>query len=134
MSTLTLLQARSEDQLTRTQNLETALLSQEVPQAIATPSAAIIPGKEQIFLTYAGISALTLANPVAGAPISGGLDGATLVITDTKGYAHTVTTGANGINGAKHIVTFSAALGSSFTLRAYNGSWWMQTGTGVTLS
>lgn len=134
MSTLTLLQAKSEDQLTRTQNLETALLSQEVPQAIATPSAAIIPGKEQIFLTYAGISTLTLANPVAGAPISSGQDGATLVITDTKGYAHTVTTGANGINGAKHIATFSAALGSSFTLRAYNGSWWMQAGTGVTLS
>lgn len=66
--------------------------------------------------------------------IGGGQDGATLVITDTKGYAHTVTTGANGINGSKHIATFSAALGSSFTLRAYNGSWWMQTGTGVTLS
>lgn len=134
MSILTLLQVKSEDQTTRLQNLETALLAQEIPQVVATPNVAIIPGKEQIFLTYAGITTITLANPIAGTPISGGQDGATLTITDTKGYAHTITTGANGINGAKHIATFSAALGSSFTLKAYNGSWWMQTGTGVTLS
>ena len=134
MSTLTLVQTKSEDQATRLQNLETALLAQETPQVLAAPSATIAPGKEQIFLTYAGISTITLANPIVGPPISGGQDGATLVVTDTKGYAHTITTGANGINGGKHIATFSAALGASFTLKAYNGSWWMQTGSGVTLT
>ena len=134
MSTLTLLQTKSEDQTTRLQNIETALLAQEVPQLVAAASATILPGKEQVFLTFAGVTTMTLANPIAGSPINGGQDGACLSITDTKGYAHTLTTGTNGINGSKHIATFSAALGASFTLRAYNGSWWMQTGTGITLS
>ena len=134
MSTLTLLQTKSEDQATRLQNIEMALLSQEVPQVIASPSATVLPGKEQLFLTYAGVTSITLANPTVGSPINGGQDGATIVITDTKGYAHTVVTGTNGINGAKHIATFGGTLGASVTLKAYNGSWWLQAGSGVTLS
>jgi hypothetical protein len=136
MSNLTALQVSTEDEGQRLANIELALKNQEVPQVIGKSSATITPGVEQVFITWKGVTTLTLANPVSGTPGPGvtGQDGFTLCITDTTGYAHTLTTGTNGINGAKHVATFAGAAGSSIYLKAFGGSWWMQTATGVTLT
>lgn len=136
MSNLASQQQRVEDLNTRIALIESALHNQELPQTITTATAAIAPGTEQVFLTYAGVTALTLANPVAGLPTVGGAgqDGTTLVITDTTGHAHTLTTGTNGLNGSKHIATFSGTVGASVTLKAFNGSWWLQVGASAAAS
>lgn len=136
MSNLATKAAKTEDWLTRLANLETALLAQELPQYISTATATIAPGTEQIFLIYAGATSITLPNPIAGTPGVGstGQDGLTICITDTTGYAHVVTTGTNGINKSKHIATFSGTVGANAYFKAYGGSWWLQTQSGVTLT
>jgi hypothetical protein len=77
-----------------------------------------------VFITDSGVAALTLAQPVAGAPSAGGNDGQRLTIICTTAQAHTVTTAANGIKGSKHIITF-AAVGDSIELDAFNGVWYV---------
>ena len=116
--------------------IEQALTNQEVPVTVASAAATIAPGVEQVFLTYAGVTSLTLPSPVAGTPGIGstGQDGATLEITDTTGHAHTITTGANGINGSKHVITFPGTVGTTIKLRAFNGSWWVQMPNGAVLA
>jgi hypothetical protein len=64
----------------------------------------------------AGALAMTLAQPTAAQ------DGTTLFITAETAHAHTVTTAANGINGAKHVVTF-AAQGDGAVLEAMATVW-----------
>lgn len=89
----------------------------------------------KVVVTYAGVAALTLANPTAGSPANGGNDGQTLKIIDGSGHAHTVTTGANGINTTHHIATSGAAIGDSIELIAYNGAWYCNpAGTNWTIS
>jgi hypothetical protein len=87
-----------------------------------------------VFLTKAGVAAMTLALPIAGAQSAGGDDGRTLVIIDTTGHAHTVTTPASGLNAADHIATFGGTAGQFGELVAFNGSWWLAASSGVTLS
>lgn len=137
MSNLSASQQRSEDATTRVQLIEQALLAQELPLTVSS-SGAIVPGaSEQVFITAGSAAALTLANPVAGKPIpggGGGQDGATLILTSTTAFAHTVTTGANGVNGSKHVITFPATAYTSVFLKAYNGTWVVQVLNGATLS
>ena len=64
----------------------------------------------------AGALAMTLAAPTALQ------DGTDLFITAETAHAHTITTPANGINGAKHVVTF-AAQGDGVELEAVGGVW-----------
>jgi hypothetical protein len=81
----------------------------------------ILGGK--VYITDSAAALLTLALPVAGAPLpngTGGNDGARLTIMSATAHAHTVTTPANGINGSKHLVTF-AAVGDSIELECFNG-------------
>jgi hypothetical protein len=78
-----------------------------------------------VFITTAGVDALTLPLPIAGSAVSGGQDGAKLLIYSTTAYAHTVTTPANGFNGATHICTFTGAASNYISLTAYNGSWYV---------
>jgi hypothetical protein len=85
-----------------------------------------------VFVTRAGVAAMTLAAPTAGAQSAAGDDGRTLVIVDTTGYAHTVGCGAAGINGNKATITFdvgsslpTAAPGARVELVAFNGKWWI---------
>lgn len=137
MSNLASKQQRSMDLNTRVQLIEQAILAQETPSAISAASGAITPGAEEVFLTRAGVSALTLANPIAGAVgiTSTGQDGfASLTVTDTTGNAHTITTGANGINGSLHVATFNGTKGSTITFIPYSGSWWVKCSSGVALS
>lgn len=74
-------------------------------------------------------AAMTLAAPTAGTD-----DGIELTLISTTAAAHTITTPASGINKALHICTFAANIASAVTLRAYNGSWYMQSGVGATIS
>jgi hypothetical protein len=60
--------------------------------------------------------AMTLALPTVAQ------DGTQIFITAESAEAHTITTPANGINGAKHIVTF-ASRGDGVVLEAVGGVW-----------
>src|ERR1700676_60534 len=62
-------------------------------------SAAIGINSGVVYITKAGVAAMTLAAPTAGLPAAGGNDGQELTIVSTTANAHTVTTPANKING-----------------------------------
>lgn len=112
----------------------------------AAGSADVIPVKScVVFVTKAGVDAMTLAAPVAGVyPSSNALgdilgapndDGKEIYVVSTTLFAHTITTPANKINGSKHIATFGAlAAGNYIHFVAYGGSWWMLDSLNVTLS
>ena len=104
------------------------------PEQVAAANGAITIPSGMVWLTKAGVAAMTLPLPTAGAPSAGGMDGASITVTDTTGNAHTVTTPTNGINGAKHIATFGGTAGQFGVFTAYNGSWWLQAQSGVTLT
>lgn len=87
-----------------------------------------------VFLTGGSAQAMTLAAPTAGSQASGGDDARELTVIDTTGHAHTVTTPANGINGADHIATFGGTVGKFGTFIAYNGVWYLAASNGITLS
>jgi hypothetical protein len=101
----------------------------------ATGAGAISFTHGKVIITAAGVAALTLANPTAGSPANGGNDGQELKIIDQSGHAHTVTTGANGINGSHHIATSGGAAGDAITFTAYQGAWYCNpAGTNWTIS
>jgi hypothetical protein len=83
----------------------------------------IVSVEGTVVLTKGSAGAYLLAAPVAGLPAVGGMDGKKLKIIDGSGHAHTVTTPANGINGANHILTGGGTKGQSIELTAYNGTW-----------
>lgn len=87
-----------------------------------------------VMITSSTTAAVTLPLPVAGAASGGGMDGAQLTIISTTAHAHTVTTPANGINGASHIVTFTAAALDYVVLTAFNGSWYVTGNLNGTIS
>jgi hypothetical protein len=78
-------------------------------------------------LGSAGALAMTLAAPTALQ------DGTNIFITAETAHAHTVTTPANGINGAKHVLTF-AAQGDYAELEAVGGTWNLRGLSGAVLS
>lgn len=80
-------------------------------------------------ITKSTAATLTLALPTATTD-----DYKTLVIEDTTGKAHTVTTPSNGINGSLTTITFSGQIGDSVELMAYQGVWYYVNGSGVALS
>lgn len=101
---------------------------------VAAASGAITIGAGTVAITVAGVGVMTLPVPVAGPVSGGGQDGSTLVIVDTTGHAHTVTTPANGINGTLHIATFGGTVGQAVEFKAYNGKWYAALLNGVTIS
>ena len=88
----------------------------------ATAVISIITGT--VLVTYAGVAAMTLGAPVAGAASAGGQDGSELLFITTTTNQHTVTTPANVINGNKHILTFAATANSQLSLEAHGGIWY----------
>ena len=86
------------------------------PVTYEIASGAIPVQSGTIALNGAGALAMTLALPTAAQ------DGTTIFIAASTAHAHTVTTPANGIDGALHIATF-AAKGDNVELRAVNGTW-----------
>ena len=97
-------------------------------------SGAIALKEGTVVITKAGIAAMTLAAPTAGAQTAGGDDNKKLTILSTTAFAHTITTPANGLNGSLHICTFAANVGSAIELIAYNGAWYMVNDIGATLT
>lgn len=97
-----------------------------------------------VFVTTAGVDAMTLALPRAGVYPAGTTvmqalgdpqdDGKRLLIRSTTAFAHTITTPALGVNGALHIITFSGVVTNFVELEAFNGSWWVIGSSGATLS
>ncbi|MDR3723272.1 MAG: hypothetical protein P4K83_02130 [Terracidiphilus sp.] len=83
----------------------------------AAAGALTVPeGDSTAVVNGAAALAMTLAQPTAAQ------DGINLFVTAGTARAHTVTTAANGVNGAKHVVTF-AAQGDGVVLEAINQVW-----------
>jgi hypothetical protein len=105
-----------------------------------TGSADVIPLKAgSVFLAGTVVDAATLAQPIAGSTDAqpNGQDGLVIVIIDTGGHAHTITTIATPIFGivpSHHLLTFNGTAGSYVMLEAYNGLWYVIGSSGVTAS
>lgn len=82
-------------------------------------------------ITKAGVAALTLAAPTAGAD-----DGLEIEIISNTAFAHTLTATGLFQDGAGHVnlATFAANAGASIFLTAYQGKWNVQIVQGVTMS
>lgn len=102
-----------------------------VQTASGSADAITFPGS--VFVTTAGVDAMTLATPTAGGPGTGN-DGAILRVTDTTGHAHTITTAANKIAPAHHVVTFNGTVGSFIELEAFGGLWYPMAQSGVAIT
>jgi hypothetical protein len=81
------------------------------------------------------IDAATLALPVAGNTDQNlnGQDNIGILIIDTTGHAHTVTTPTNGVVPSHHLITFNGTVGSWVKLIAYNAKWYPVGSSGVTI-
>lgn len=82
-------------------------------------------------ITKAGVAALTLAAPTAGAD-----DGLYLMIISATANAHTVTATGLYEDGAGHVnlATFPANIGGCLELMAYQGKWYVLAAYNVTMS
>jgi len=89
----------------------------------AAGAVAVKPGT--VFLKAGSAAAMTLVAPVAGSRASGGQDGVRMLFEALDAFAYTLTTPANKINGADDTATWTAAVGNSFELVAYNGVWYV---------
>lgn len=99
--------------------------------SVITANGAITVKEGTIFLNKAGVLAATLAAPTATTD-----DGKVLTIVALTGNAHTVTQTTPGFNNgstASDVATFGGAVGDSFTVRAYQGIWYVTTKVNVTL-
>lgn len=120
------------DWLTRLNRLEAS--QNAANDTNAAPGNAISVTQGVFIITAGKATAFTLAAPIAGPQANGGQDGQILRITSATAFAHTVTTPANALNGAKHIATFAGAVGNGIELHAYNGQWIVFMNNGITLS
>jgi len=93
---------------------------------VASANGAITIKDGFVFLTKAGVAAMTLADPTAGLPAAGGDDGKELTFVSTTAQAHTVTIagGLNGVGASADVGTFGGAIGDRFSVVAYNGKWY----------
>lgn len=96
-----------------------------------------------VMVTATGVDAMTLALPKAGTYglIPGGNalgepadDGKRLLVYLTTAFIHTITTPTNGINGSKHLVTFTAVVGNFIEFLAFNGTWYVVAQLGATIT
>jgi NAD(P)-dependent dehydrogenase (short-subunit alcohol dehydrogenase family) len=74
-------------------------------------------------ITKAGVAAMTLGAPTAGAD-----DGVRIYIVSSTAYAHTVTATGLFEDGSANVNegTFAAHAGAALTLTAYQGKWFAQ--------
>lgn len=106
--------------------LEAALLG--TTKYTAAGAVAIAPGT--VVLQAGSAAAMTLAAPTVGTH-----DGVEMSFIALDAFAYTLTTPASAINGAKHIATWTAAIGNAIKLRAFNGVWYtVDTPLGVALT
>jgi hypothetical protein len=124
-------------------NLPTGVFSPQAATALQqgalaplAASGAINPHQPGLYvITKAGVAALTLAAPTAGAD-----DNVVIEFISTTAYAHTITTPAAGdiqdgnTSGYDTVMTFNAHIGASCKLRAYNGVWYVEQEIGCALT
>jgi hypothetical protein len=102
------------------------------PFALLPASGAIDPHtSNRYMITKAGVAALTLAAPAAGAD-----DGLCIELTSSTAFAHTVTATGLYQDGAAHVnvATFPAQIGGSIALVAWQGKWIVQSLQAVVMS
>lgn len=101
------------------------------PSQIASANGAITIKHGTVFLTKAGVAAMTLADPTATTD-----DGKVLRIVAVTANAHTVTntTGINGAGASGDVGTFGGAKGDCIELIAYQGVWYTLNSRNVTLA
>lgn len=101
---------------------------QEFPNTLSGGTDAIVfPGGN--WITTAGVDATTLATPTVTTN-----DGDQILVVDTGGHAHTITTAANKIVPSHHVVTFNGTAGSWIIMQAYQGLWYPLANSGVVIS
>lgn len=99
---------------------------------VASASGAITQKDGVLFITKAGVAAMTIADPTAGAD-----DGKRLAIVSTTANAHTVTYATTGFNAGTtgtDVGTFGGAKGDNLVIRAYGGVWYVESKVNVTLA
>lgn len=110
---------------------------------VAAGSADALPVRSgEVFVTKAGVDAMTLALPTAGDYPSGVAnsignprdDGKELLIVSTTAFAHTITTPATGVNKTLHLLTFAGAVGNWVKIKAFAATWYVIGSSGVTAS
>jgi hypothetical protein len=84
------------------------------------------------FITKGSAAQITLPSPVSGDPATGGSDGMEMHFITGSPYAHIITC-ATGFNGANTsgTATFNGSLGSSITLKALGGFWYVKAAQGI---
>lgn len=100
----------------------------------STDAITLLASDNNFYVTTAGVDAMTLATPIAGAMANGGDDGRRVRVTDVGGHAHTITTAANKIVPSHDTATFSGTAGAFIDLEAFNGLWYVKASSGQTLS
>lgn len=89
-------------------------------------------GSKTVFVTKAGVCAMTLAAPTATTH-----DGVRITFVSTTAQAHTVTVataGFNDLGAAGDVGTFGGAKGDGLTVAAYQGDWYVVGNINVTFA
>jgi len=98
------------------------------PVGVYAASGAITETSGFVFLTKAGVGAMTLAAPSD--------DGLRLTIISTTAQAHTltITAGIAGAGAGADVGTFGGAAGDGVTLVSYGGNWYVEPGTNLNVT
>lgn len=111
---------------------ETTDMRQSYEIASANGAITIQPyGMKTVFITKAGVCAMTLAAPATTQ------DGVVIRFVSTTAQAHTLTVATIGVNAggtASDVGTFGAAIGNGCAVQAYNGNWYVIGNTNVTFA
>lgn len=108
---------------------DTKFLLVGAADAVAVPTTTL---PSTLIVQGAGIDAMTLAVPVAGAD-----DGKVIKIVSNAAFAHTLTAGAGKIlagAAGNTTATFAAQKGASIILMAYQGAWYALATIGITMT
>ena len=97
----------------------------------ASGAIAIPAGNTSYHITKAGVAALTIADPVSGAPGTGD-DGKRLTFISDTAFAHTLDnsagSGFNGGGATVDVATFGGAKGDGMVIEAMGGKWYIVPG------
>jgi D-arabinose 5-phosphate isomerase GutQ len=113
---------------------ETYILHQKAerirPLQVLSGDGAITIRDGLVILSKGSAAAITITAPALTD------NGKRLVIVTSTAQAHVITSATVGFNakGSSGTATYTAAIGNSVTLEAYNGNWYTSVKTGVTIA
>lgn len=99
---------------------------------VASADGAISIAPKTVFITKAGVCAMTLAAPTATTH-----DGYIIRFVATTAAAHTLTAttiGFNKADAAGDVATFGGAIGDGLTVIAYQGEWYILSSINISLA